>query len=80
MEKERIKIIIKIVICFTIFLCLADMLMVLSVCEIFSIGRFAPWRISHSDKENKTEMIIYSSCCIQPLIKISLETLWNIID
>ncbi len=84
MEKERIKIIIKIVLAVLFFLCLADMPYgFYQFVRFLALVGFALLAYFASDKENKTEMIIYIALAVlfQPLIKISLgRTLWNIID
>ncbi len=75
---------IKITLALLFFLCLLDMPYGFYQFVRFSamVG-FAILAYQASEKENKTEMIIYIGLAIlfQPLIKIALgRTIWNIVD
>ena len=75
---------IKLLLALLFFLCLLDMPYGYSQVVRFSamLG-FAILAYKASEKENKTEMIIYIGLALlfQPIIKISLgRSLWNMID
>jgi hypothetical protein len=75
---------IKLILALLFFLCLLDMPYGFYQFVRFSamLG-FAILAFQASEKENKTEMIIYIGLAIlfQPLIKIALgRTIWNIVD
>jgi hypothetical protein len=78
------KIIIKITLAILFFLCLFAMPYdYYQFVRFLAMVGFAVLAYFASDKENKTEMIVYIALAVlfQPLIKIACgRTLWNIID
>lgn len=75
---------IKLILALLFFLCLLDMPYgFYQVVRFTAMVGFAILAYHASEKENKTEMIIYIGLAIlfQPLFKIALgRTIWNIVD